>query len=153
MAMPYALPRRWTKSDLDALPDDGRRYELIDGHVYINGVEAPGNDVAALSREMTPGPSWGHQTALQRLFRLLDGYLAAHRVGEVLFAPLDIDFNVRRVVQPDLFVVPLVDDRAPRSWKEASRLLLAVEILSPTTARHDRVRKRTVYQDAGVPEY
>ena len=153
MVMPAVSPRLWTRAEFDVLPEDGRSYELVDGQLYVNGVEVPGHDLAALRPEMTPGPSWRHQTAVGLLFRLLDRYLEAHRVGDVLFAPLDIEFDVRRVVQPDLLVVPLVGGRAPRSWVEAERLLLAVEILSPTTARFDRTRKRRVYQDAGVPEY
>lgn len=153
MAMPAASPRLWTREEFDALPEDGRRYELIDGVLFVNGVELPGHDPAALPPEMTPAPSWRHQTAVARLFTLLSDYVRAHRVGDVLFAPVDIDFDVRRVVQPDVFVVPLVGGRRPRSWIEAERLLLAVEILSPSTARFDRVRKRRVYQNAGVGEY
>jgi len=153
MAMPAASPRLWTRAEFDALPEDGRRYELIDGQLYVNGVEVPANDLAALPPEMTPAPSWRHATAVQLIFTLLDRYLEAHRVAQARLAPTDIDFNIRRVVQPDVFVVPLVAGRAPRSWDEAGRLLLAVEVLSPSTARLDRVRKRRVYQDAGVPEY
>lgn len=153
MAMPYAVPRLWTRAEFDALPEDGRRYELIDGVLFANGVEVPGHDLAALAPEMTPAPSWRHQTAVGQLFMLLRSYADAHRVGQVLVAPLDIELDVRRVVQPDVLVVPLVGGRRPRSWDEAERLLLAVEILSPSTARFDRVRKRRVYQDAGVPEF
>lgn len=65
----------------------------------------------------------------------------------------DIVLGSRRIVQPDVFVVPLVGGRRPRSWEEAGSLLLAVEVLSPSTARTDRVLKRRVYQDEGVPEY
>src|SRR5690242_20983532 len=57
------------------------------------------------------------------------------------------------MVEPDLFAVPLVANRAPRTWEEAGRLLLAVEILSPATARADRQVKRRLYQQQGVPEY
>ncbi len=57
------------------------------------------------------------------------------------------------MVEPDLFVVPLVDGREPRTWEEAGRLLLAVEILSPSTARADRQVKRRLYQREAVPEY
>jgi Uma2 family endonuclease len=57
------------------------------------------------------------------------------------------------MVEPDLFVVPLVNGRSPRDWQEAGRLLLAVEVISPGTARVDRVIKRQLYQQERVPEY
>jgi Uma2 family endonuclease len=56
-------------------------------------------------------------------------------------------------VQPDVFVVPLIDGRRASSFSDAGRLLLAVEVLSPSSARADRVAKRTLYRDEGVPEY
>jgi len=52
-----------------------------------------------------------------------------------------------------VFVVPLVDGRRPRQFEEVGRLLLAVEILSPSTARADRVAKRVLFRDEGVREY
>jgi Uma2 family endonuclease len=56
-------------------------------------------------------------------------------------------------VQPDLFVVPLVEGRRPERFEDVGRLLLAVEVLSPSTARADRVAKRVLYRDQGVAEY
>lgn len=70
-----------------------------------------------------------------------------------MIAPADVEFNHDRMVEPDLFVVPLLDGRVPRTWEEAGRLLLAVEILSPSTARADRTVKRRLYQSEGIPEY
>ena len=62
-------------------------------------------------------------------------------------------FGPRDMVGPDLFVVPLVNGASPRAWEEVGRLLLAVEVLSPSTIRADRVRKRDLYQGKNVPEY
>ena len=131
-----AATTRWTAEMVRALPDDGNRYEVIDGELFV-----------------TPGPSWQHQTASRWLFLRLHAYLAAHTLGEAIYAPADVEFSEERMVEPDLFVVPLVAGRAPRSWAEAGRLLLAVEILSPSTARLDRQVKRRLYQRQGVPEY
>lgn len=68
-------------------------------------------------------------------------------------APADIRFGPRTLVQPDGFVVPLVNGRRPASWREIVRLLLAVEVLSPSSRRVDREVKRRMYQRQGVPEY
>jgi Uma2 family endonuclease len=56
-------------------------------------------------------------------------------------------------VQPDLFVAPLTEGRRPRNWKEIRRLVLGIEVLSPSTARADRQVKRRRYQRHGVGEY
>jgi Uma2 family endonuclease len=69
-------------------------------------------------------------------------------------APADVVvFGPRKFVQPDLFVMPLVNGLPVRTWMEVGRLILAVEVLSPSTARTDRGPKRDLYQEKGVPEY
>ena len=135
MSMP-TLKRQWTVADLADLPDDGNRYEVIDGELLV-----------------TPSPSWPHQTAVMELYSLLDAYVSAHELGYVFVAPADVVFSARRGVQPDLFVVPPVGGKRPTAFEQVKRLKLAVEILSPSTARADRVQKRFVYRDEGVPEY
>ena len=135
MHMP-TLKRRWTADDLRDLPDDGNRYEVIDGELFV-----------------TPAPSWMHQRAAAELFRMIAAYLEREPYADVLLAPADVSFSRTRIVQPDVFVVPLVDGRRPRQFEEVGRLLLAVEILSPSTARADRVAKRVLFRDEGVREY
>lgn len=137
MAMPM-LRHDWTVDDLLDLPDDdGNRYEVLDGELLV-----------------TPAPSWDHQRAALELGRLFADYLAANRVGEVIVAPADVTFSPRRLVQPDVFMIPFTDGgRRASTFIDVGRLLVAVEILSPTTARADRVKKRRVYREEGVPEY
>lgn len=135
MHMP-AFRRQWTVDDLQDLPDDGQRYEVIDGELFV-----------------TPAPSFSHQRALGLLHRRIADYLDREPIGYVLFAPADITFSPTRAVQPDLFVAPGVAGRFPRSWADIKHLLLAVEVLSPSTARADRVVKRALYRDEDVPEF
>jgi Uma2 family endonuclease len=130
------LKRRWTADDLEDLPDDGQRYEVIDGELFV-----------------TPAPSLLHQRAVFELGRILADYLRAEGVGDLIIAPADVRFSGARSVQPDLFVMPLVNGRRPKRFEEAGRLLLAVEVLSPSTARADRVDKRVLFRDEGVSEY
>lgn len=140
MAMPAPPPaaRRWTVPEVRALnrASGSTRYELVDGELLV-----------------TPGPSWSHQAVVGQLHVALAGYLRTHRVGYVFMAPADVEPFDGSLVQPDLFVTPLVDGRRPRDWAEAGRLLLAVEVVSPSSARADRVTKRRLYQRMRVPEY
>lgn len=130
MGMPAMHDRLWTVAEVHALPDDPhRRYEVVDGVLLVS-----------------PGPSWGHQRMVYRLQRLLDDHLEAHGGGLVVAGPGEIQPDYRTMVQPDVFVVPLVDGKAPGDWSQVQRLSLAIEVLSPGTARHDRVVKRQLYR-------
>ena len=131
-----ATNKIWTADDLATLPDDGMQYEIIDGALFV-----------------TPAPIWRHGAAVRALFRIVDPYLTANGAGEIWFAPADVVFDSHNVVEPDLFVVPLVNGRAPRTWEEAGRLLVAIEVVSPGSAKKDRHAKRALYQRQGVPEY
>ncbi len=127
--------KHWTAEDARTLADDGKRYEVIDGELFV-----------------TPAPVPRHQRLVGEFFLRLAHYLAAQPVGEVLLSPADIQLAGDTLVQPDLFVVPLGSEPV-QSWKEIGRLLLAIEVLSPSTAHTDRTVKRRRYQRAGIPEY
>lgn len=126
----------WTAERVYALPDDGQRYEVLDG------------ELAA-----TPAPGQDHQDVAGALYVRLRQYVRRHDVGYAYLSPADIEFSPTRLVQPDLFVAPKVEGRKPAGWKEMTHLRLAVEILSPGTARRDRGKKRLIYQSQGVEEY
>jgi len=68
-------------------------------------------------------------------------------------SPADIELDPHGMVQPDVFVDGLVDGRPTNEWNAGAPLLLAVEVLSPSTARADRTVKRRRLQRAGIPEY
>jgi Uma2 family endonuclease len=136
MSMP-TLRRDWTVDELLDLPDDGNRYETIDGELFV-----------------TPAPSLDHQRAVFAVSRLVADYLATNPVGEAIISPADVTFSPRRLVQPDVFVLPFATaGRRASRFTDVGRLLLAVEILTPATARADRVAKRRVYREERVPEY
>ena len=136
MGMPVPQQVEWTAEQAMALPWDGNRYEVLDGELFVS-----------------PAPSWTHQSAIERLFPRLSTYVDVHALGLAKLSPADIVFGPRRLVQPDIFVVPRQGAGTPRGWVDVHTLLLVVEVLSPSTARADRHRKRLIYQDQGVPEY
>lgn len=132
-AAPTGFPfgRALTQDDLAAMPDDGHRYELIDGTLVV-----------------TPAPSWGHQGVSSELNSILKD--ACPPELRVFYAPMDVVLTKKTVLQPDLLV-------ARRSDLGAHDLptvpLLAVEILSPSTRHIDLGLKRSRYEAAGCPSY
>jgi Uma2 family endonuclease len=135
MGMP-AQKIRWTAEMVRALPDDGKRYELVDGELLVS-----------------PAPSYLHQRALRLLYELVAPYVHDNTLGEVLWSPADIELSPDTVLQPDLFVVPEPLAGRVKQWSDIDTLLLVVEILSPSTAFGDRNRKRPEYQKKRIPEY
>ncbi len=128
-----ALPRsrELNRDDLDRMPDDGHRYELIDGALIV-----------------TPAPSPGHQTGLAALLVLLTSSCPDHL--RVLPAPLDVGLDEHSVLEPDLLVARK-DKFTRRDLPEAP--LLAVEVLSPSTRLIDVNLKKARYEVAGCPNY
>jgi len=101
MAMP-AQHTEWTVEMVRALPDDGNRYEVIDGELFV-----------------TPAPSVAHQRAVLELAYFVGPYVRAHRIGEALISPADvIVYGPRKFVEPDLFVVPPVNGAPMQAWTE-----------------------------------
>jgi Uma2 family endonuclease len=128
---PLPRSRPLIRADLDTMPDDGHRYELIDGVLVV-----------------TPAPSPLHQIVAANLFALLRA--ACPSDLRVLFAPLDVAISYDTVMQPDLQVARRADFTA-RDVPVAP--LLAVEILSKSTERVDRMLKRSRFESAGAPSF
>jgi Uma2 family endonuclease len=143
--------RYWTVDEVRALPEDDRRYEVIDGVLIVDGTEVPGGDLDSFVDVVTPAPSWDHQRIALAIAARLLAYLEAHSVGTVIIAPADARLG-EALVQPDVFVVSGAGSASPPEH-ELHRLLLAIEVVSPGTARRDRFTKRRLYQREGVPEY
>ena len=140
MAMP-AIQRRWTAADVRELTREDRawpRYEVIDGELLV-----------------TPSPRSAHYFACVELVKLLDAYLDREPVGVAAMSPADIELLPDNITQPDVFVVPwettLVGDTL--QWSDVKSLLLAAEVLSPSSLRTDRLEKRVFYLKNGVEEY
>jgi Uma2 family endonuclease len=138
MVMPAATPPvRFTRAMFDALPDDGKRHEVIDGVHYVN-----------------PSPGWPHQFVVGDLFAVLHAYIKREpAVGWVLLAPFDIDLGDDTVVEPDIVVVPRTGRRPPDAGAPGVVPVLAIEVVSPSSGSRDRILKRRRYQRAGIAEY
>lgn len=129
-------PKYWTYDDLRDLPDDGKRYEIIEGVLY----------------EMT-GPSMAHAQLVAVIQHRVLWPVVEPLGGWVYSAPLDVFLRGANPVQPDILV--LLPEQLPyRSERGVEGPpALIVEVLSPSNPEHDRIVKRGLYARAGVPEY
>ncbi len=128
--------REWTVEAINAIPEDGNRYEVIDGELFV-----------------TPAPTLGHQGVAAELFMRIAMHVRPLSL-DAYFAPVAVTFSPRTEVQPDIVVVPrMASGERAEKFADVGRLVLAVEILSPRTARVDRTKKLSLYQRENVPEY
>ena len=132
MSMPT---KAWTLEELHRLPDDGNKYELIRGELFV-----------------TPPPSVDHEELLARLHELLARYVDKHGLGRVYRPRAVIRFDGSEA-EPDLMIRSVSPGVHGNAWEKLPPPLLVVEALSPTTRRRDLVNKREYYLDAGAGEY
>ncbi|HLG60607.1 MAG TPA: Uma2 family endonuclease [Ktedonosporobacter sp.] len=135
--MPGPRQGQWTYSHYLALPDDGRRYEIVDGVLYM----APSS------------PTWWHQSAAGTLYYYLMTHVKYAGLGNVFIAPLDVELASHTVVQPDVVVLLNRNLEKCTSSHIIGAPDLVVEVLSPGTAAYDRHQKYNAYARAGVQEY
>ena len=138
MAMP-AAQRRWSAREVRQLiaesPLATPRYELVDGELLV-----------------TPSPNEPHQRAVGLLLLALHKWLEHNPIGQAYTSPFDVELEPDTIVQPDVFVLSMREVECVRREMPARELLVAAEVLSPTSSRGDRVTKRTLY-GRRVPEY
>jgi Uma2 family endonuclease len=129
LAMPAGVPL--TYEDLQSFPDDGRRYELIDGTLVV-----------------TPAPGAPHQVVVAALCRVL--FAARPKGTAVLMGPMDFVSDPTTVLQPDVVVIDADEALQPRLIRTPH---LVVEVLSPSSRSQDLGSKLLAYAKAGVPAY
>lgn len=133
----WPAPGEWTYEDYLDLPDDGTRYEIIWGELY-----------------MTPAPNVDHQMSSGELEFALRNFVKKHNLGVVLDAPCDVILEPGGTpVEPDIFFISQERNHliTPKNVQGAPDLI--VEILSPSNPEHDRERKFRLYEQSGVSEY
>ena len=138
MDMP-AAQRRWTAHEVRQLiaesPLQTPRYELVDGELLV-----------------TPSPNFAHQRAVALLLQALNEYLQSTGVGLAITSPFDVELEPEFLSQPDVLVLSTAEARRVAKRMPARELMLAAEVLSPSSGRYDRVVKRPKYQ-RHLPEY
>jgi Uma2 family endonuclease len=135
MALRRSAPQSMTYDEYCLLPDDGKRYQVIEGELIAS-----------------PSPHYRHQRIVWSLGQILFAYAETRRLGEVVGAPIDVILEPNTIVQPDLLfirrdnlgIIGNVISGAPD---------LCIEVLTPSTGLHDRYAKKAVYARCGVLEY
>ena len=125
-----------TYRDYEALPADGRRYELHGGQLVV-----------------TAAPGTPHQRLVGRLFRLLQQHVEEHQLGEVFVSPVDCILSDTTIVQPDLVYIESARASLVSQRGIEGPPTLAVEILSRSTAQIDRGAKLQLYARHGISHY
>lgn len=123
-----------TYKEYEALPADGRRYEIHEG------------ELAA-----TPAPSPQHQMTSRNLFLILHAHVKARGIGEVLYAPLDVILSDTSIVQPDIVYLETARLGGISRRGVEGPPTLAVEIVSPSTTLIDRSTKPQLYAHHAIP--
>lgn len=135
--MANVLTKVWTYEDYLQLPEDGNRYEIIEGELYV-----------------TPAPGTAHQYSSGKLYRVIAQFVEDNDLGEVYHAPYDVRLSKDAdPVEPDILFI--AKDHVPQARDSyfAGVPDLVVEILSKSTARTDINVKFSIYEQAGIPEY
>lgn len=132
MAMPLPLPM-FTTDDLRSFPNDGQRYELLEGMLLV-----------------TPAPGSAHQVVLSRLLIAIGAYLSATELAHVV-SPGEIEIAPKTLLDPDLLVFPSTYALGT-PWTKIRGWWLAAEVFSPSSRMYDRDYKRDAYLSLGVDE-
>jgi Uma2 family endonuclease len=127
---------QFTYEDYLELPDDGRRYEIIDGELY-----------------MATAPSPNHQKIVRNFLFELTLYLKKHLIGEVIPAPLEVFFSQTNLAQPDIVYISDKRSEIIKPDQILGAPDLVIEVLSPSTEKRDRTVKLKMYAKFGVQEY
>jgi Uma2 family endonuclease len=130
------IDTRLTYEDYCLLPNDGKRYEIIDGELFV-----------------TPSPLQRHQLVLANLLYYLTDFVKKHELGQVYPTPFDVVFSQYDVVEPDILYVSKARASVVTEKNVQGAPDLVVEVLSESTAKIDRTTKLKLYARYGVSEY
>jgi Uma2 family endonuclease len=126
----------WTYDDYAAMPEDGKRYQIVDGVLF-----------------MSPAPNRWHQESVGEIFASLRDHVKQAKLGRVYIAPFDVELSPKTVVQPDVLVLLAAHLERISDKRIIGAPDLVVEVASPGTTGFDRRQKQDAYAHAGVPEY
>jgi len=138
-ALPERIPPgriKLTYEDYEVLPDDGKRYEILDGELFV-----------------TPAPVPKHQDVSRNLVHILNNHVMERGLGRIYYAPIDVILANTTIAQPDILFIAkgresIITERAVEGPPD-----LLVEIISPSSRRQDRVVKAALYATFGVRHY
>lgn len=126
----------WTIEQRDRLPDDGNRYEVVYGELFL-----------------TPAPSVRHELVVRRLIEFVNVFASRHGLGTAFGSSTEVYLETQNVVMPDLVVFPLAEALLPARWRDMPTPILVAEVSSPETWRRDAAAKRSAYLAGNIADY
>jgi Uma2 family endonuclease len=127
---------KFTYSDYRLLPDNGKRYEILEGELL-----------------MSPSPNTKHQIVLLNLAAILKSFVERNNLGQIFIAPYDVVLSKYDVVQPDIIFISNKNKQIIKSTHIEGVPDLVIEIISPGSAQRDRIIKRKIYALHGIKEF
>ena len=124
-----AQREKYTYQDYLNLPDDGKRYEVINGELV-----------------MTPAPNIFHQTVTNNLEFAIRSFIKKNKIGKMFHAPVDVKLSETNLVQPDIIFISQDNSYIIRENNVDGAPDLIIEILSPGTAYYDHIEKKEIYE-------
>lgn len=125
-----------TYDDYLTLPNDGKRYEIIEGELT-----------------MSPAPEPDHQDVIGNIYSALRNFVRAHSLGKVYVSPIDVVLSMTDIVQPDIVFIAAERLAFVKKKNIVAAPDIVIEVLSPSTEINDRTRKKVLYEKFGVKEY
>lgn len=136
--IPGSAQGHWTYNNYAAIPDDGTKYEVVDGVLF-----------------MSPSPNIGHQAVVTALIAYLWNHVNQGALGQVYGAPLDVELAPQTICQPDVIVI--LNANLSKLSLARKHIIgapdLVIEVTSPATALYDRNKKLNIYARSGIQEY
>ncbi len=129
-------PKVYTYEDLLKTPEDGKRYEIIQGELV-----------------MSAAPFLIHQAIIGNLYEVLRKHAKENDLGRVYFSPVDVVLSEINVLEPDLLFVSHENSKIITEKNIQGAPDLVIEVLSPSTAYYDLIGKKEIYEHYGVLEY
>ena len=133
----YRSPKKvYTYQDYLDLPEDGKRYEVINGELV-----------------MAPAPNTSHQKVSVKLEFAIEKFLEKDNIGTLLHAPIAVVLSETVVLQPDIVFIANENSGIITEKNLSGAPDLIIEIVSPSSGYYDLIEKKEIYEKFGVKEY
>ena len=102
---------------------------------------------------MSPSPRFDHFSVSRDIFRTLDSFIQENKLGDIIYAPVDVFLGEKSAVQPDIFFISTANNHLIKEDGIYGAPDLIIEVLSPRNRNADLIKKKALYEQFAVKEY